>query len=64
MAKFQFLKSSYSTASGECVEIATNVPDVVAIRDSKSPSGPTLHVSPAAWVAFQKAIADGSGNAT
>ncbi len=56
MTVFDFVKSSHSTASGECVEIATNISGTVAIRDSKTPSGPTLHVTPAAWAAFQEAI--------
>ncbi|KOG85878.1 DUF397 domain-containing protein [Streptomyces varsoviensis] len=56
MPVFDFVKSSYSTASDECVEIAINVPGTVAIRDSKTPSGPTLHVTPAAWAAFREAI--------
>ncbi|MEU7184516.1 DUF397 domain-containing protein [Streptomyces sp. NPDC045369] len=39
-------KSSYSNPEHECVEVATNRPHIVAIRDSKRPTGPTLHVPP------------------
>jgi hypothetical protein len=53
---FAFRKSSYSNGTDECVEVATNHPDTVAIRDSKRPEGPILHVAPAAWAAFQQAV--------
>lgn len=56
MTTFAFRKSSYSNATDECVEVATNHPDTVAIRDSKHPEGPILHVAPAAWTAFQQAV--------
>ncbi len=42
-------KSSYSGTDGNCVEVATNLPGLVAIRDSKDPEGPKLVVSRAAW---------------
>ncbi|MFG1765746.1 DUF397 domain-containing protein [Micromonospora parva] len=34
---------------GNCVEVATNLPGVVAVRDSKDPAGPTLAFSHDAW---------------
>ena len=49
-AKWQ--KSSYSSQSGNCVEVARNLPALVAIRDSKIPGGAKLLVSPEAWRAF------------
>ncbi|MER6009840.1 DUF397 domain-containing protein [Streptomyces bluensis] len=52
MDGFKFAKSSYSTASGECVEVARNIPCTVAIRDSKHPDGRTLRLSPEAWANF------------
>ncbi|MEU7043730.1 DUF397 domain-containing protein [Streptomyces varsoviensis] len=61
MTVFDFVKSSYSSPKLECVEVAINVPGVVAIRDSKTPSGPTLHVTPSAWAAFQEAIVQEGG---
>ncbi|MFF3270605.1 DUF397 domain-containing protein [Streptomyces chrestomyceticus] len=48
----EFRKSTYSSADRECVEVATNAPGAIAIRDSKRPTGPTLHVTPTAWTAF------------
>ena len=45
-------KSSRSTASGNCVEVADNLPGVVAVRDSKDQQGPALTFAPEAWAAF------------
>ncbi len=45
-------KSSYSGTSGNCVEVATNLPGLVAIRDSKDPDGPKLVVSVEEWREF------------
>lgn len=57
MTDFTFTKSSYSNGNRECVEVATNIPDTVAIRDSKDPHGPLLVCSPAAWDAFRGGVA-------
>ncbi|MEU1878030.1 DUF397 domain-containing protein [Streptosporangium sp. NPDC020072] len=48
----KFRKSSLSTSGNNCVEVATNLPDLVAVRDSKDPSGPTLAFTPAQWRSF------------
>ncbi len=45
-------KASLSAANGGCVEIATNLPDVVAVRDSKRPEGGAHVVGRAAFAAF------------
>jgi hypothetical protein len=43
-------KSSYSgNGGGNCVEVARNLPHVVAVRDSKNPDGPVLALTPAMW---------------
>ncbi|SCE99152.1 DUF397 domain-containing protein [Micromonospora mirobrigensis] len=39
---------------GNCVEVATNLPGIVAVRDSKDPDGPRLTFTPTAWSAFTK----------
>jgi len=45
-------KSSFSEVpQGNCVEVAF-VPAVVAVRDSKNTSGPTLAFDPHAWKSF------------
>lgn len=45
-------KSTYSSQNGNCVEVARNLPALVAIRDSKHPNGPALLVTRAVWRAF------------
>jgi len=52
VAGLVYRKSSYSNPFDECVEVATNMPGTVAIRDSKRPDGPTLRFTPAAWADF------------
>ena len=53
MSKLEWRRPLRSGASGDnCVEGATNVPGVVAVRDSKDPAGPMLAVTPAEWRAF------------
>jgi hypothetical protein len=49
---FEFVKSSYSSGNGECVEVARNIPRTVAVRDSKRLDGPLLVLAPAAWDTF------------
>ncbi|MEU5790799.1 DUF397 domain-containing protein [Micromonospora purpureochromogenes] len=51
-------KSTRSNGSGgNCVEVADNLPGVVAVRDSKDPGGPALTFDPAAWRAFVARVA-------
>ena len=45
-------KASASGNAGNCVEVAVNLPGVVAVRDSKDPHGPALTFTPADWHAF------------
>ncbi|MFF4413076.1 DUF397 domain-containing protein [Streptosporangium sp. NPDC001559] len=35
-------KSSLGNGGNGCVEVATNLPGLIAVRDSKNPSGPAL----------------------
>ncbi|RKN23925.1 DUF397 domain-containing protein [Micromonospora musae] len=37
---------------GDCVEVADNLPGVVAVRDSKDRQGSVLAFDPRAWAAF------------
>jgi len=54
-----WIKSSYSgTNGGQCVEVAANLPGVIAVQDSKNP-GPALAVEPEAFAAFVEAIKSG-----
>jgi Domain of unknown function (DUF397) len=53
-------KSSYSGSNGgNCVEVAQNLPELVAVRDSKDPSGSALTLSPQSWTAFTRGLKDG-----
>lgn len=56
MAEFVFVKSSWSSSAGECVEAALNVPDVVALRDSKDYAVGMVQVSPVVWRRFVGAL--------
>jgi hypothetical protein len=58
-------KSSYSGSNGgNCIEVANNVPGVVAVRDSKDPDGPVLAFAPDEWRAFTAAIKAGEFDLT
>lgn len=45
-------KSSRSSSNANCVEVATNLPGIVAVRDSKNPNGPALVYTPDEWTTF------------
>ncbi|MGA6157974.1 DUF397 domain-containing protein [Stenotrophomonas sp. NPDC087984] len=48
----KWFKSSYSgSGGGDCVEVAIRT-GAVLIRDSKTPQGGRLTISPEAWAAF------------
>lgn len=57
--KYDWRKSSCSGGQGNCVEVASNVPGMVAVRDSKDPDGPKLAFPPAEWEAFTAGIKGG-----
>lgn len=48
-----WVTSSYSTGSGECVQVR-HQPDVVGVRDSKNVAGPVLGFGPASWASLVK----------
>jgi len=48
--------SSHSGGNGNCVQVATNLPGIIAVRDSKNPAGPKLTFSPASWATFTAAV--------
>ncbi|MFD2766626.1 DUF397 domain-containing protein [Micromonospora eburnea] len=54
--------SSRSNDQGLCVEVADNLArtvGVVAVRDSKNPTGPMLTVTRSRWAAFVEATRSG-----
>jgi hypothetical protein len=54
-------KSSYSSSQGQnCVEISTNLPGIVAVRDSKHPDGPSLIITFAQWRGFIRRVQSGA----
>jgi hypothetical protein len=62
VVQFEFRKSSYSggNAGQECVEVAVNVPGVVAVRDSKEPGRGHIGCTPGQWRAFTEALTRGA----
>ncbi len=52
LAKAAWRKSIRSNGQGQCVEVADNLPGVVAVRDSKHPTGPVLTFTSDEWRAF------------
>ncbi|MFI5486255.1 MULTISPECIES: DUF397 domain-containing protein [Micromonospora] len=53
LSNARWKKSTRSgTSGGDPVEVADNLPGVVAVRDSKDPSGPMLAFAPRAWRSF------------
>ncbi|MEV6980750.1 DUF397 domain-containing protein [Sphaerisporangium sp. NPDC051017] len=49
-------KSSFSGDAGECVEVASNIPGLIGVRDSKTPTDPPLTFTPVEWSAFLRGI--------
>lgn len=59
LSRADWHKSSCSGQNGNCVEVATNVPGIVAVRDSKHPKGPVLVVTADTWRAFIRQVQAG-----
>ncbi len=45
-------KSSYSGGNGACLEVTIPAGDLLAVRDSKAPAGPSLGFGAGSWSAF------------
>jgi Domain of unknown function (DUF397) len=56
LSRAEWRKSSYSSQDGNCVEVARNLPGLVAIRDSKAPDEAKLVVSRETWQGFLKGL--------
>jgi hypothetical protein len=53
LSRADWHKSTRSNGNGgNCVEVARNLPGIVAIRDSKDPHGPVLTIESAGWREF------------
>jgi hypothetical protein len=60
LSRADWRKASYTTNNGgACVEVARNLPGIVAVRDSKNPAGPALGFSPQEWTAFTGGVKAG-----
>ncbi|NVI91255.1 DUF397 domain-containing protein [Actinomadura sp. BRA 177] len=60
LSRANWFKSSHSgDASNTCVEVATNIPAIVAVRDSTNPTGPALILTPTAWKTFTSKLKNG-----
>jgi len=62
LGRAEWRKSSYSGQTGNCVEVAGNLPGAVAVRDSQDPAGPALILTPAAWRALTRNVRNGELN--
>jgi hypothetical protein len=56
LSRAEWHKSSYSSQSGNCVEVTRNLPELVAVRDSKEPDGAKLVVSQETWRVFMRSV--------
>jgi len=52
IGELNWRKSTFSGNGGDCVEVARNLPGIVAVRDSKDPDGPVLTFTADEWRAF------------
>ncbi|WP_280438003.1 DUF397 domain-containing protein [Nocardia carnea] len=52
LSSVNWFKSSYSTGTKDCVEIAHLDDGAVGVRDSKNPGAGVLVISPTEWKAF------------
>jgi hypothetical protein len=60
LSRAAWRKSSYSNGSGgDCVQVALGIPEIVAVRDSKTPDGPRLIFSHDQWREFLAAVRAG-----
>lgn len=56
LSRATWRKARRSKDADACVELADNLPGVVAVRDSKDPAGPALVFAAGAWRAFTAVV--------
>ena len=54
-----WVKSSFSYANGNCVEVASLPQGGIGVRDSKNTEGPILRFTPDEWSAFLGGVRNG-----
>ncbi|MFI2279887.1 DUF397 domain-containing protein [Nocardia beijingensis] len=62
LSEVTWFKSSYSSASRDCVEVAFLSEGSVGVRDSKNPTGPGLVFKPNEWDSFTARVTTGQLN--
>lgn len=60
LSRATWRKSARSNAKYDCVEVAGNLPGVVAVRDSKDRSGPALVFARGEWESFVAGVKNGN----
>jgi len=56
LSRAEWRKSSYSSQSGNCVEVALNLPGLVAVRDCRESGEAKLMVAHKTWWVFVKSL--------
>jgi hypothetical protein len=64
LVDLRWRKSSYSGNGGNCVEVASNLPGIVAVRDSKDVAGLALAFISDEWAAFVQGVKRGEFDLT
>lgn len=61
LTRAEWRTASHSSINGgNCVEVAHNLPGIVAVRDSKDHEGPALIFGTADWQAFTAGLKNGA----
>ncbi|MFF2025880.1 DUF397 domain-containing protein [Streptomyces sp. NPDC058171] len=55
-----WVKSSYSTGNGACIEVTSPIAHTVDVRDSKVTEGPTLALTSGSWTSFVTGVHGGA----
>ena len=56
LRRAQWRTSTHSANGSTCVQVARNLPGIIAVRDSKDPAGAALVFTPDEWRAFTTEI--------